>query len=74
MSPDEQEALSRRYGDEVIMLLPLRSGRLAIFNNARELCGFVALEGEMMDALRFTWRAPKKAERKSVDLEELGLL
>lgn len=74
MSPDEQEALSRRYGDEVIMLLPLRSGRLAVFNNARELCGFVAQEDEFMDALRFTWRAPKKVERKTVDLKELGLL
>jgi hypothetical protein len=37
MSPDEQEAKSRRYSNDVVLLLRLASGRVAIFNNAREL-------------------------------------
>lgn len=39
MTPDEQEALSRKYSDDVIILLPLKSGHVAVFNSARELCG-----------------------------------
>jgi hypothetical protein len=34
---DEQEALSRRYGSGALLLLPLRSGRLAVFGPDRQL-------------------------------------
>jgi hypothetical protein len=29
-NPDVQEALSRRYSDDIIMLLPLKSERIAV--------------------------------------------
>jgi hypothetical protein len=41
MTSDEQEALSRKYGNDMIMLLPLKSGRIAVFNAERTLCGIV---------------------------------
>src|SRR6266852_3922048 len=41
MSTDEQEALSRKYSNDLILLLPLKSGNLAVLNTARELCGMV---------------------------------
>ena len=37
MTIDEQEAESRKYSDEVIILLPLASGKCAVFNAARQL-------------------------------------
>lgn len=37
--PDIQEALSLRYSDQVVILLRLRSGNFAVYNNMRELCG-----------------------------------
>lgn len=66
MSPDEQEAHSRKYGRDVIILLSLASGRIAILNAARELCGYVSIEvnefwtEEKLDwtELRSVWRAP----------------
>jgi hypothetical protein len=41
--PRVQEALSRKYGNDVVILLPLKRerGTIAVFNSARELCGFV---------------------------------
>jgi hypothetical protein len=41
--PRVQEALSRKYGNDVVILLPLKreQGTIAVFNSARELCGFV---------------------------------
>jgi hypothetical protein len=37
MTSDEQEAQSRKYSDDVVILLPLSSGKVAVFNNARQL-------------------------------------
>jgi hypothetical protein len=79
--PDVQEALSRRYSDDIIVLLPLRSGAIGVFNAARELCGFV---GVMMfdeecfweDVLK-VWHQPTAAPtltKPPVDLEELDLI
>lgn len=77
MTRDEQEALSRAHSDDVIRILKLKSGKLAVFNNARELCGIVDLEEDVEDADDFerilrVFFPPKKAP--AVDLEELGLL
>jgi len=36
-NPDVQEALSLRYGNNLIMMLPLKSGRVAIFGADRVL-------------------------------------
>jgi len=37
VNPDAQEALSLKYGNNILMLLPLRSGRVALFDAARDL-------------------------------------
>lgn len=34
---DAQEALSRRFGDGVLMVLPLESGAWAVFDSGRQL-------------------------------------
>ena len=80
MTPDEQEALSRLYSDDVIRLLPLKSGAVAVFNNARDLCGIIpAPDGQLYgnrDTPLFeivrTWYPPKRAP--APDLKELGLI
>ena len=74
MTRDEQEALSRLYSDDVIRLLPLSSGAIAVFNNARDLCGILNAE----DSLRVRAHVlpvfyPPRAQ-PPVDLDELGLI
>lgn len=46
---DEQEALSRRYGNGALIVLPLSSGRLAIFGNDRQLVDILEY-GELTQA------------------------
>ena len=72
MTPDEQEALSRLYSDDIIRLLPLSSGAVAVFNNARELCGILPSADFTILEAWHTWNPPKKTP--AVDLQELGLL
>lgn len=69
-SPDIREALSKRYSNDIVILLPLRSGRFAVFNSLRECFGTVEAEAEW----RNVWRAPEEAKPKVLDLKELGLL
>lgn len=72
MTRDEQEALSRAHSDDVIRLLPLKSGAVAVFNNARDLCGILPENTfTIMEAWQM-WYPPKQAP--TIDLEELGLL
>jgi hypothetical protein len=68
MTPDEQEALSRLYSDDVIQLLPLKSGAVAVFNNARELCGILPdqYQGCLSGILR-VWFPPKRAPAPDPD-------
>ena len=79
MTADEQEALSKKYGNGVIILLPLSSGNVAVFNSARELCGIVDRK-QNSDSLRHMqalWFPPKKQEEKEPTaklLKNLGLL
>jgi uncharacterized Fe-S cluster-containing MiaB family protein len=40
MTREMQEALSGKYSNDVIMILPIRGGSWAVFNSAREVCGF----------------------------------
>ncbi len=74
--PRVQEALSRKYGNDVIILLPLnQSDGVAIFNNARELCGFVddALEEDVLAI----WHPPTTIEPAPIPkatLDDLELL
>lgn len=82
MTSDEQEALSRAHSDDVIRLLPLRSGAIAVFNNARELCGIIKEDDLLYNPTTeaYTvwacavniWYPPKKAP--AIDLKELGLI
>lgn len=37
MTPDEQEALSLKHSNSALILLPLSSGKVAIFDNSRKL-------------------------------------
>ena len=78
MTKDEQEALSRLYSDDVIRLLPLSSGAIAVFNNARELCGIIhpmdtleATDGSVWQQVRNLFYPPRKPQPPT--LEELGL-
>jgi hypothetical protein len=81
MSPDEQEARSRRLSNDVIMLLPLSSGRVAVFNRGGDLCGiaqhpdktgiYEACDLAIWEIMRL-WHPPTKREaRPNPTLEEL---
>jgi hypothetical protein len=73
MSPDEQEARWRKYSDDRIILLPLKSGNIAVFNNAAEFCG-ITQHSHLLNDVRAIWRRPGKREAKPrPTLEELGL-
>lgn len=71
MPPETQEALSRRYSDDIVILLQLENGNIAVFNNAREFCGVVTSLETWPPSC---WKPPAKAEPKTVDLKELGLI
>jgi hypothetical protein len=79
MSPDEQEARSRRLSNDVIMLLPLSSGRVAVFNRGGDLCGYAYPPDEwstepanaFWDAVRFAWHPPTERKAPRPTLEEL---
>ena len=76
MTVDEQEALSRRYGNEVISFLILRSGNVAVFNSARELCGIVPRGMAPTDIIevQLAWNPPASPESfEPLNLEELDL-
>ena len=72
MTEDEQEAKSARFGGGVLMLLPLASGRWALFDSGREL-RMVLAEHELADfdclsklvALSFEGRRQYEAEAKA---------
>ncbi len=76
MSTDEQEALSRRYGNEVVSFLILRSGNVAVFNSARELCGIVPRGMAALDIIevQLAWEPPASQESfEPLNLKELDL-
>jgi hypothetical protein len=64
--PRVQEALSRKYGNDVVILLPLKreQGTIAVFNSARELCGFISVHVDGIDEyeLMSTWHPPTTIE------------
>lgn len=85
--PDIQEALSLRYSDQVVILLRLRSGNFAVYNNMRELCGVAPAYHGITDREEQAfnewpppcWRPPppppiRRTAKVAIDLEELGLL
>jgi len=77
MTSDEQEALSRCYGNSILMVLPLSSGLWATFNAARQLHSIVPAE-ELVSTLCHipppTSPSPRKTISVDFDLfEELGV-
>jgi hypothetical protein len=74
VTTDELQAESRKYLDTRIILVPLDSGRVAVYNNAAELCGILSRDATLHDTW-WTWRAPTpvRKDRSHVTLEELGL-
>lgn len=73
MTTDELQAESRKYLDTRIILVPLDSGRFAVYNNAAELCAILEHNAWLYDVER-AWRAPTVPQRASrPTLEELGL-
>jgi hypothetical protein len=75
MTRDEQEALSRKYSNDVMILLPLYSGAIAIFNNARELCGIIEppFDEWRIGDIQDLWRPPAVRVAHRPTLEDLGL-
>jgi hypothetical protein len=81
--PRVQEALSRKYSNDVVILLPLKreQGTIAVFNSARELCGFVEEmvwdEEGFWDKIRSLWHPPatiEPAPTPKATLDDLELL
>lgn len=82
---DEQEALSRRYGAGVVMVLPLESGRLAVFGQDRQLRRVVEAEeilqivlevaqaGQAQAQVRRQAQARGIVSRADVKPEDIGL-
>ncbi len=58
MTVDEQEALSRRYENEVVSFLVLRSGNVAVFNSARELCAIIQATNPNRVEIQESWFPP----------------
>ncbi len=69
---DEYEARSNRYSNRVIILLPLSSGNVAVFNSTRELTGISSSNPALTEVceylMRNMWRQP---ESKLSILEEM---
>jgi hypothetical protein len=61
---DVQEALSRVDCDEVIRLLPLKSGAIAVFNNVGELCGVISDIEPWFDGCSTVWSRTTKEWRR----------
>jgi hypothetical protein len=69
MTQDEQEALSKKYGNDVVIMLPLKSGNIAVFNNARELCTIVEDIRDVFD----NWYPPSVTPRITEILKKTPL-
>jgi hypothetical protein len=69
MTADEQEALSVRHGPDAIILQPLRSGYVAVYNRAG-LCGIIDAD---LSPFLAVWRPYEPHRQRRVTLEELGL-
>lgn len=55
MTPDEIDAETRKYSNDAIILLRLKSGKIAMFNNSRELLAIVdRFPSEIMRQLRLS--------------------
>ena len=82
MTLDEQEALSRRYGLSAFMVLPLKSGHIAILGHARALFAIVdtweeakAAGARLEQIMReeSERRRPKPRAKVEINLKDLGL-
>jgi hypothetical protein len=83
VTPDELEALSRKYSNDVWHFIELSSGRWAFFNEARELVA--VLEAPLFSLVKdiYHQRTPvpnppelaleERRPKLSIDLSKLGL-
>jgi hypothetical protein len=79
VTPDEQEARSLRWGGGAVHVLPLSSGRFALFVAAREHWRLEIVDELNAEQIRELSREGKEVYegrkvRKTASLEELGLL
>lgn len=58
MTADEQEALSRRYNNETIIILRLKSGNIAVLNRGFELCGIIT-QDDAWRRMQEVWYPPQ---------------
>jgi len=85
MTPDKQEALSKRYGTEVFSVLILKSNNIAVFGHHKKLLGIFESADAAMECGCFqpAYQPPTQSVQRtkptvSIDtfdttLEELGL-
>lgn len=73
MTQDEMDGENRKYLDSRIILVPLRSGRFAVYNNAGELCAVVPPSSTLKEMLEI-WISPAPVvKRVRPTLTDLGL-
>jgi hypothetical protein len=72
MTQDEMDAENRKYLDSRIILVPLRSGRFAVYNNAGELCAVMEPDSTINRVVA-GWIAPKPVTKAKPTLTDLGL-
>lgn len=76
MTPQELEAESRKYGNDIVMLLKLSDGSFAVFNAARVLQFFSDPHTSTTSVLSAVYDNVERPEirlPKAITLEELGL-
>jgi len=71
MSPDEQEAKSRVHGPDTILLVPLRSGNVGVFNR-EGMCAILGPRASV-EEIRGAWFPCRRERQPRPTLEELGL-
>lgn len=67
MSPDLMEAESRRYGEDCILFLPLRSGKFALLNAQHDLVKIVDTINEVLTDGPSAFRLPPRKRHIQAD-------
>lgn len=74
--PDLQEAHSKRYGENLILFLPLESGRFALLNARHDLDSIVDTIEEVFAKGPTAYKLPPPSRQKpakEIDLGEINL-
>lgn len=78
LSPSYLEAESHRYGDEIVYVLPLRTGQYAVLGPMRRIEAIVDTFEEVLEVSRsINWKRPEPTYNSKktleIDLGELDL-